>query len=90
MLDQRELAHTRMGLAQLDMRPLGKPDQDLVGAVEKPRIGREHQVLGYTVVSTMTRLSSDGLIASVSVATERLSCSKLQLFRAHPLAPARQ
>ena len=46
MLDQRELAHPRIGLAQLDAAALGQAHQDLAGAVEQPRVGREHDVLG--------------------------------------------
>lgn len=46
MLDQGELAHSRTGLPQPDAAPLGEPDQDLAGAIEQPRIGREHHVFG--------------------------------------------
>lgn len=34
------------GLPQPDATPVGEPHQNLAGAVEKPRIGREHHILG--------------------------------------------
>lgn len=46
MLDQRELAHAGIGLAQLDAIAIRQPDQDFAGAVEQPVIGRERDVLG--------------------------------------------
>jgi hypothetical protein len=45
VLDQGELAHPRIGLAQLDALLPRKPDQDLAGTVEQPRLGGEHHVL---------------------------------------------
>jgi hypothetical protein len=38
MLDQRELAHPRIGLPQRKAMPLRKSDHDLAGAVQKPGI----------------------------------------------------
>ena len=46
VLDQRELAHPRIGLAELYAKPLGQPHQDLTRSVEKSCIGGEHHVLG--------------------------------------------
>lgn len=61
MLDQHELAHARLALPQRKAPPFCKPDQDLAGPVHKPRIGREHHVVGLHRGIDETRLSSDVL-----------------------------
>lgn len=91
MLDQRELAHPSIGLAQLDASPVGEPHQDLAGAVEKPGVGREHDVLGLhrgvdddaVEVGRLDRLGLGG-------DREAFLQQCLQLLLAHALAPARQ
>ena len=91
MLDQRELAHPRIGLAQLDAGFLRQPHQDLAGAVQKPRLGREHDVLGLhrgvdndaVEIGRLDRLGPGGN-------RQALLEQRLQLLLAHALAPARQ
>src|SRR5450631_1026284 len=46
MLDQSELAHPRIGLAQGHPAVLGQPHQFLARPVQQPGIGGEHHVLG--------------------------------------------
>ena len=91
VLDQGELAHPRIGLAQSHaVRFASRTSFSRARLRSFASVGNV-TFLGCTVVSTITRDSSDGLIASVLVATDRLSCSKrLQPLLAHAVAPARQ
>jgi hypothetical protein len=91
VLDQRELAHPRIGLAQLDAGSLGKSYEDLAGAVEQPCVGREHDVLGlYRRVDDdavkVGRLDRLGLGGN----RKALLDQGLQPLLAHALAPAGQ
>jgi hypothetical protein len=72
--DEGELADPLVGLAQLDAEPIGEFDE-LFARPFTSLIGKV-MFFGCTVVSTMTRLRSDGFMAPVRVATARLSCSK--------------
>src|SRR5207253_6420166 len=54
----------------------GQPGQSLDRSVQKLRIGREGNVLGCTVVSTVTRAKSFVRSAPLSSATRKLSASR--------------
>src|SRR5215472_9607204 len=75
VLDQSQLADPRIGLAQAHAELLRESHQPLARPVEQLGVGRKHHRLRLTVVSITTRARSDGFIASVRVATARLSCN---------------
>jgi hypothetical protein len=89
MLDQGELAHPHVGLPQRKAMPLCKPDQDLARPDQKPRIRREHHVLGlYRGVDDDA--IEVGRFDRLGLGGDRKAQQRLQLLLAHALAPACQ
>src|SRR5215469_1719885 len=91
MLDQSQLADPRIGLAQAHADFfVSRTSRSRARLSSLASVGNI-TAFGCTVVSITTRARSDGFIASVRVATARLSCSSaLSLSSPHPLAPTRQ
>jgi len=91
MLDQSELAHPRIGLAQSHPAQLRQPHQFLARPVQEPGIGGEHHVLGLhrgiddhpRQLRRLDRLCLDG-------DRQAFLKQRLQPLLAHPVAPARQ
>ena len=91
ILDQGELAHPRIGLAQSHPMALRQPHQLLARPVQKLRVGGERHVLGLNrgvddhprQLGRLDRLGLDGN-------RQALLDQRSQPFLAHPVAPARQ
>src|SRR5215475_4986908 len=75
MLDQSQLADPRIGLAQAHAELLRQSHQPLARPVEQLGVGRKHHRLRLHRGVDHNTARSDGFIASVRVATARLSCS---------------
>ena len=91
VLDQRELADPRIGLAQGDAVLLGQPHQPLARPVHQLGVGREHHVLGLhrgvdDHPREVGRLDRPGLDGN----RQALLDQRREPLLAHALAPARQ
>src|SRR5262249_17548221 len=80
VFDQSQLADPRVGLAQAHSELLRQSHQPLARSVEQLGVGWNITAFGCTVVSITTQARSEGFIASVRVATAKLSCSSALSF----------
>jgi hypothetical protein len=75
VLDQSQLADRRIGLAQAHSQLLRQSYRSLARPAEQLASVGNITAFGCTVVSITTRARSEGFIASVRVATARVSCN---------------